>query len=134
LRTPPDRTSCADAAALVNVSPRLVQYALRVLRRGVPELIAAVESGGMAVSTAANLARLPHAGQTQALAQGAPAAAAQARQFRRAPSGKSPVPASFGLYPDHAPDGDPIVLLWVGANAAAGAIETLQNRGFRYSG
>ena len=37
--------SSAKAAALVNVSPRLISYAIKVLRDGYEELIAAVESG-----------------------------------------------------------------------------------------
>jgi hypothetical protein len=49
----------APAAKLVNVSPRLVHYARNVLRGGSEELIAAVESGSVAVSTAATSARPP---------------------------------------------------------------------------
>ena len=43
-------------AGRVNISPPLVTYAAKVLRHGCPELIAAVESGALAVSTAAALA------------------------------------------------------------------------------
>lgn len=72
-----DRRSSTEAATLIHVSPRLVHYALKVLRDGSQELIAAVESGGMAVSTAATLARQPQSDQAQAMAAGAPSAAAQ---------------------------------------------------------
>lgn len=129
LRRGLDRRSSTEAAALVNVSARLVQYALRVLRDGSGEPIAAVESGGMAVSTAASLARLPQPDQAQALAQGVPAAAAKARALRRAPA----YPGSFGMYPDQPPQNG-IVLLWVDAGCLANAIQALQARGFRYSG
>ena len=44
------------AAGQVNISPRLVAYAAKVLQQGWPELITAVESGALAASTAAALA------------------------------------------------------------------------------
>jgi len=130
-----DRRSSTEAGALVNVSPRLVHYALRVLRGGSQELIAAVESGGMAVSTAATLARLPHPDQAQALAEGAPKAAVMARELRRVPKRMEPPPScpgSFGVLPDQGQDA--IVMLWVGAAGLADAIQALQARGFHYAG
>lgn len=57
----------AQAARLLGVSRRLVQHARVVADRGTPELVGAVESGDMAVSTAAELAKLPAAAQRQAL-------------------------------------------------------------------
>ncbi len=45
--------SKADAARLLNVSPRSVASARKVLKDGVPELIDLVESGGSSVSAAA---------------------------------------------------------------------------------
>jgi hypothetical protein len=124
-----DRRSATQAAALVNVSTRLVQYALRILRDGSPELIAAVESGGMAVSKAASLARLPQPEQAQALAAGVPVVPAKARTLPRAPS----CSGSFGRYADQ-PSQDGIVLLWVDAKGLAHVIKALQAQGFRYSG
>ncbi len=42
--------SPAEAAALVNVSPRLIGHAIKVLQSGCGELLAAVESGALAVA------------------------------------------------------------------------------------
>lgn len=53
----------SEAADMLNVSERSVKAARAVQREAVPELIAAVESGAVAVSTAADLARLPQAEQ-----------------------------------------------------------------------
>lgn len=48
-----------DAARAVNVSPRSVENASRVIKSGAPELVAAVDSGKVAVSTAAAIAEAP---------------------------------------------------------------------------
>jgi phage N-6-adenine-methyltransferase len=48
-----DRTSAAAAARDFNVSPRSVEHAATVVDHGVPELVAAVERGAVAVSAAA---------------------------------------------------------------------------------
>lgn len=48
-----ERTATADAARELNVSPRTVEHAATVFERGVPELVAAVERGAVAVSAAA---------------------------------------------------------------------------------
>lgn len=53
----------ADAADMLNVSERAVRSARAVQREAVPELVAAVESGAVAVSTAADVARLPQSEQ-----------------------------------------------------------------------
>lgn len=60
----------ADAAALVNVSTRSVDSASRVIERGAPELVAAVERGDVAVSAAAEVSRLPIETQRAAVADG----------------------------------------------------------------
>lgn len=52
-------TTAQLAAKSLNVSPRSVDNATRVLRDGAPELAAGVEAGKVAVSTAATLAELP---------------------------------------------------------------------------
>lgn len=56
-----------EAAQLLAVSPRSVANAAKVQADGVPELAVAVDSGVLAVSTAAELARLPEATQREAL-------------------------------------------------------------------
>ena len=48
-----------DAAQRLSVSPRSVANAAKVRAAGTPELVAAVERGDVAVSTAAELTRLP---------------------------------------------------------------------------
>jgi hypothetical protein len=51
--------SITEAAALLNVSKRTVKSARVVTQKGVRELVHAVESGKVAVSTAAKIAKLP---------------------------------------------------------------------------
>jgi hypothetical protein len=58
------------AASLLSVSGRSVDYACRVLANGIPALITAVDSCKLAVSTAADLAELPHGEQEHVLAGG----------------------------------------------------------------
>ena len=53
-----DRTE-VEAAKLLNVSERGVSRAKQVIRNGIPELTARVESGQIRVSTAADIATLP---------------------------------------------------------------------------
>lgn len=72
----------AQAAAAVNVSPRSVESASRVLEKGAPELVAAVRAGDVAVSTAAVLTALPAAEQTEVVARGEREIMAMARQIR----------------------------------------------------
>lgn len=60
-----------DAAAeLLNVSPRTVRSAKKVLDEGADELIAAVESGAVSVSAAADVATLPKEEQGEIVARG----------------------------------------------------------------
>lgn len=49
-----------DAAKMLNVGHRTVQRAAEVQQQGAPELTKAVERGHLAVSTAADIAKLPH--------------------------------------------------------------------------
>ena len=58
-----------QAAQLLNVSERSVRHAVEIKNAGAPELIAAVESGQLAVSTAAQLAQLPADDQRAVLAK-----------------------------------------------------------------
>lgn len=61
----------ALAAAQVSVSPRSVEHAAKVLAHGAPALVAAVDRGDVAVSTAAEIARaLPVAEQAELVARG----------------------------------------------------------------
>jgi N6-adenosine-specific RNA methylase IME4 len=60
------------AAELLNVSPRGVESATKVQRGGAPELVEAVDSGKVAVSTAADLAELPRARQREIVASADP--------------------------------------------------------------
>jgi ParB-like chromosome segregation protein Spo0J len=53
------------AARIVNVSPRSVESANKVKRQGVSELVHAVKSGEVSVSTAATIAALPPDEQTK---------------------------------------------------------------------
>jgi ParB-like chromosome segregation protein Spo0J len=124
------------AAAMVNVSSRLIGHAIKVLRDAGEELIAAVESGGLAVSTAAVLAGLPKEEQAQTVAGGAKQAAAKARELRAArPKAEAagPLPGSFQVIQSHA-RGEGLVLLCLASSALAEAIEALQARGFRHAG
>jgi len=131
-----------QAGARVNVSARSVTHARKVLRDGSDELIAAVESGDLAVSTAALLAGRPKQEQAQALARGAKHAAGKAREIRAgrgpAPSGRS-CPGSFGVFGPGNPEEsqttfkEDVIFLWVAAGGLGDAIEALQERGFRYA-
>ena len=58
-----------DAARLLNVSPRSIASAGTVLKRAEPEIVAAVERGEMAVSTAAYIAAKPREQQLGRLAR-----------------------------------------------------------------
>lgn len=64
--------SQTEAAELLNVGRRSVQSARTVQEHGTPELVAAVDSGEVAVSRAAEIARLPEPEQAQALATARP--------------------------------------------------------------
>lgn len=64
----PEAARARDTAAkAVNVSPRSVESASKVLRSGAPELVEAVEQGRVAVSNAAALADAPRERQLRAV-------------------------------------------------------------------
>ena len=69
------------AAADFKVSPRLVTYATKVLHHGCPELIAAVESGGLKISVAVVFADLPRERQIEEVSRGPQRAAGRARKL-----------------------------------------------------
>ena len=60
----------SEAAEKLNVSPRSVKSAKAVQRTGTPDLIEAVDSGKVAVSTAATVATLPEPEQIEIVAKG----------------------------------------------------------------
>lgn len=64
------KVSQYDAAKLLNVSERTVANAAKVKDEGSTELIAAVESGKVSVSAAADVATLPKDEQTEIVARG----------------------------------------------------------------
>ena len=64
------QTSQADAADLLNVSTRTVAAAAKVRAEATPELVAAVESGAVSVSAAADVATLPKQEQAEIVARG----------------------------------------------------------------
>ena len=69
------------AADLLNVSRRTVQHARAVIENGTPELTAAVDSSAIAVSTAADLSRLPAEVQREVLSRTPEEIRAFAREF-----------------------------------------------------
>lgn len=84
----PDKTtetsgvSQPQAAKLLNVSPDSVGFAKKTIERGAPVLIQAVESGEVAVSTAAILTELPKPEQAEVVARGEKEIIAQANRIK----------------------------------------------------
>jgi ParB-like chromosome segregation protein Spo0J len=72
-----------QAAAEVNVSPRSVDAASKVLRKGCAELVEAVEAGKVSVSAAARLADLTKPKQAKVLNKGGKQVKAKAGQMRK---------------------------------------------------
>jgi N6-adenosine-specific RNA methylase IME4 len=71
-----------DAADLLNVSVPSVKRAREVLDHGTPELVASVEQGQIAVSTAAVLTDLPPLEQVEIIARGEQEILAKAKEIR----------------------------------------------------
>jgi len=127
--------SCEKAGGLLNVSPRSVVHAAKVLRHGCPKLIALVDAGGIAVSAAAHLSSLGHENQEKALADRAREIAERPpRRGRRFLPVPTPIfqagPGSFGLLGKEA-DQDRM-LLWVETRALHLAIKALKRRGLEF--
>jgi ParB-like chromosome segregation protein Spo0J len=86
--------SADQAATMLSVGRGTVEAASRVLKRGTPELISAVERGDVAVSAAAAVASLPAEDQREAVAGGAGAIREKAKAIREAkPKAPPPAPA-----------------------------------------
>ncbi len=143
LRPIPSGKSAHQAAAIVNVSPRSVNFASKILDAGCEELIAAVESNLVAVSTARFLAELPKDEQAKVVAGGATEMAAKIRQLRNdTPDTAAKHSAGrFGILYQTAlqselgevAGAEPVAFLWVASRAVPAAIAALQSRGFEYA-
>jgi hypothetical protein len=72
------------AAAAVGVSGKSVDFATKVLRKGTPELIEAVDAGQLAVSKAARVAEMPAVAQRETLKNGR-----HNRRYAAAPGGSA---------------------------------------------
>jgi N6-adenosine-specific RNA methylase IME4 len=77
------RKASEDAARALNVSPRSVERATRVMRDGTPELVQAVDDGKVAVSAASEIATLPHEEQDTIVASGEAEIIAKAKEIRQ---------------------------------------------------
>jgi ParB-like chromosome segregation protein Spo0J len=119
-----------QAATAVNVSRRSLMHASKILNDGCPELIAAVEGGKVAVSTAARLAALSKEEQARVAAGGAQEITRRLRDMR--PGGKAEPGPSFGVVVAKSPSAPVgVILLWVAASGLEGAVEALKKRGYR---
>jgi len=136
-------TSSGCAANRVNVSRRLVSYAIKVLKEACDELIGEVDSGDLAVSAACLLTRLPRQEQVEAVGGGLRALAVKVREIRGCKTNPKPDPSArrcFGVFEQNepktpqVPGAGPVALLWVPAGQLSGAILALQSRGFHYTG
>lgn len=77
-----NEVSQSDAADMLNVSRRTVQTARSVIEDGAPELVAAVETGKVSVSAAADVATLPKPQQAEIVARGEKEILEAAKQIR----------------------------------------------------
>jgi N6-adenosine-specific RNA methylase IME4 len=80
----PAPVTVARAAEMLNVSERSVKSARKVQDKGAPELVAALDAGKVAVSTAADIAELPKAEQVEVVARGEKEILAAAKAIRTA--------------------------------------------------
>lgn len=88
-----DDKTIAKAAAMMNVSPRTVKRAKRVINSGIPELQDMVTSGEVNVTVAEKVSQLPTQKQRQAVEGGAESvrAAAKAPPVTAAPTRRPPI-------------------------------------------
>ena len=132
--------SCQRTALQVNVSPRLIIHALKVVKEGSEQLITAVESGELAVSVASLLARLSSEEQAQVVAQGSRAAARKAREMRAGSNNAAPGPPSgwgFQIWKVTGQevrenfDANTVSVIWVPRERFPAALQALRDRGFQ---
>jgi N6-adenosine-specific RNA methylase IME4 len=76
------KVSVAEAAQMLNVSPRSIETAKTVHRDGAPELVQAMDAGRVSVSAAADVATLPKAEQAEIVAKGEAEILAAAKDIR----------------------------------------------------
>jgi hypothetical protein len=93
----PSKTT-QEAADLLNVGTATVKRAKAVITKGIPELAAAVESGEINVSAAAQIAKLPAARQLEVLAEGPEAVKEKAKEIRDFGGEIAPAPKPDGEY------------------------------------
>jgi hypothetical protein len=119
------------AGSWLNVSPRSVMHAAKVLRCGCPKLIALVDTGELAVSAAARLASRGHEDQEKALAKRAQRLADRPpRRERLAPVPTPLFRAGLGDFGVLGKDVDhERMLIWVETRALSLAIKALKRRG-----
>jgi hypothetical protein len=114
-----------QAAAALNVSPRSVDSAAKVLRAGTPELASAVQSGKVSVSRAKDISELPAAEQVAILNQ--------ARKESRAQSIKEDRIADMTAAHKHFQKGQKLLEKWGGSgsclDAAYREVERLRKAG-----
>lgn len=79
---PVENVSQSAAAEMLNVSERTVRSARTVIDEGAPELVAAVETGIVSVSAAADVATLPKPQQAEIVARGEKEILEAAKQIR----------------------------------------------------
>lgn len=80
---PSGDVTIGKAASALNVSERTVKVAKAVVRDGAPELVAAVEAGEVAVTAAAEVAKLPEDVQAEVVAKGPEAVRETAKAIRQ---------------------------------------------------
>jgi hypothetical protein len=85
-----------QAGALLNVSGKSVDFACKILDKGIPALIEAVDLCKLAVSTAADLAEFPKEEQTRLLAAGRAEINKALKPIREARKRKPDQPATQG--------------------------------------
>ena len=96
----------AEAAGMLNVGERSVRRAREVIDEGIPELARGVERGRIAVSTAAEVARLAGSEQREIVARGEREILAAARQIRENRAGQRRAEnAAIATIPVNIPEG-----------------------------
>lgn len=117
------------AADLLNVSPRSVESASKVLKNGTPDLVKAVDQGEVKVSAAAAVAGLPADEQEATLAQGPLAVREKAREVRQEKAAVH-LPGQQALFetePEEKADPDGVAAFWKRMERARDELRILLN-------